>query len=283
MMDQRERAEAFRKRYRTEEELEQEKYRMRQEKLRRKKRQIVIKRALIVSSICIGAALLVLMVKNGTTTAGTNGDDPIVISSQSDDESLSVTEKASESVEESTKEKQLDISHIKYPKWIDQQFLTINEYSRPNIPIEKVNDIAIHYVGNPGTSAQQNRDYFESLATTKATSASAHFIIGLDGEIIQAIPLNEKSYCTNHRNFDTISIEVCHPDAGGKFNEKTYQSLIKLVAWLMEQLDLDADQMIRHYDVTGKICPKYYVDNEDSWLQMKKDVKQYMLDNPSIR
>lgn len=281
-MNQRERAETFRKRYRTEEELEQEKFRMRQERLRRKRRRIVIERALIVSFTCIGAVILVLIVKNATALTGTSGDDSIAITSEAD-VTVSLTEKASESVEESSEAAQLGISHITYPDWIDQQFLTINEYSRPNIPIEKVNDIAIHYVGNPGTSAQQNRDYFESLASTKAASASAHFIVGLDGEIIQAIPLNEKSYCTNHRNFDTISIEVCHPTADGKFNEKTYQSLIKLVAWLMEQLDLDSDHMIRHYDVTGKLCPKYYVEHEDAWLQMKADVKKYMKDNPSIQ
>ena len=33
-----------------------------------------------------------------------------------------------------------------------------------------------------------------------------------------------------------------------------------------------ADQVIRHYDVTGKNCPKYYVENPDAWLQMKADI-----------
>ena len=31
--------------------------------------------------------------------------------------------------------------------------------------------------------------------------------------------------------------------------------------------------MIRHYDVTGKICPKYFVDHEDAWELFKGDVK----------
>ena len=31
--------------------------------------------------------------------------------------------------------------------------------------------------------------------------------------------------------------------------------------------------MIRHYDVTGKICPKYFVEHEDAWEQFKADVK----------
>jgi len=36
--------------------------------------------------------------------------------------------------------------------------------------------------------------------------------------------------------------------------------------------------VIRHYDITGKICPKYFVENEDAWKQFKSDVKA-VLDN----
>ncbi len=77
--------------------------------------------------------------------------------------------------------------------------------------MRRVTDIAIHYVGNPGTSAQANRNYFAQ----PDAQVSAHFLIGLEGEIIQCIPLNEKSSATNDRNRDTISIEVCHPRRHG--------------------------------------------------------------------
>lgn len=111
---------------------------------------------------------------------------------------------------------------------LDVQLLDINEYSRPGIALEKVNGIVIHYTANPGTSAEQNRDYFNGLANSKKTKASSHFVIGLDGEIVQCIPCNEIAYASNDRNSDTISIECCIEDDSGKFNEDTYKSLVEL-------------------------------------------------------
>lgn len=157
---------------------------------------------------------------------------------------------------------------------LDVQLLTINPYSRPGYALDTVNGIVIHYTGNPGSTAQGNRNYFESLKDTHATKASSHFVVGLDGEIIQCIPTAELSYASNSRNKDTISIEVCHPDETGLFSEKTYRSLIHLTAWLCNRCGLEADDVIRHYDVTGKICPKYYVEHEEAWVQLKQDVDQ---------
>ena len=162
---------------------------------------------------------------------------------------------------------------------IDEQLLTINEYSRPGDTLEEVNGIVIHYVGNPGTTAQANRNYFEGLATTHDTSASSHFIVGLEGEIIQCVPLDEISYASNQRNVDTISIETCYTAENGKFSEVTYDSLVHLTAWLMGQFHLEIDQVIRHYDVTGKECPVYYVKNEWAWEQFKEDVVTYIEKN----
>ena len=78
--------------------------------------------------------------------------------------------------------------------------------------------------------------------------------------------------CSNSRNIDTVSIECCHPDETGKFNQKTYQSMVDLCAWLCLKFDLNENDVIRHYDVTGKICPKYFVEHEDAWKQFKGDV-----------
>ena len=139
---------------------------------------------------------------------------------------------------------------------------------------KEVNAIVVHYVGNPGTTAAQNRSYFENLKDTHATSASSHYIIGLEGEIIQCVPLNEISYASNNRNKDTIAIECCHPDETGQFTTATYKSLVKLVAALCRTYDLDPETgIIRHYDVTGKYCPLYYVNHEDEWYGFKLDVK----------
>ena len=94
----------------------------------------------------------------------------------------------------------------------DVQLLTPNPYSRPQRALEEIKGIVIHYTANPGTTAQQNHDYFEGLKDSKLTKASSHFIVGIEGEIIQCIPSSEISYASNDRNKDTISIEVCHQD-----------------------------------------------------------------------
>lgn len=159
---------------------------------------------------------------------------------------------------------------------IEEQFLTKNPYSRSGEALKKVKGIVIHYTANPGTTAKNNRDYFESLKDTKLTKVSSHYVIGIEGEIIQCIPLNEISYASNDRNYDTISIECCHLEEDGKFSKETYNALIHLVAWLCGQYSLDGDDVIRHYDITEKICPKYFVDHEDSWIQFKEDLTSYI-------
>ena len=159
---------------------------------------------------------------------------------------------------------------------LDVQLLTVNEYSRPGIPLEQVNGIVIHYTANPGTSAKDNRDYFEGLKHSHATKVSSHFIIGLAGEIVQCIPCNEWSYASNERNGDTISIECCIPDESGEFTRQTYDSLVELVSWLCFRYSLTEEDLLRHYDITGKNCPKYYVEHEDAWDIFREDVKIYM-------
>lgn len=165
--------------------------------------------------------------------------------------------------------KVLELAATPIPDWIDQQIIDVDGDSRRGVYLEGIENIVIHYVGNPGTTAQQNRDYYAN----PDSDVSSHFVIGLKGEIIQCIPLQEKSSASNHRNKDTISIEVCHPDASGKFTEAAYDSLVKLTAWLCELCGLDSGDVIRHYDITGKQCPLYFVTNEDAWGQFRKDIR----------
>lgn len=155
---------------------------------------------------------------------------------------------------------------------LDVQLLTINEYSRPGIATSGINGIVIHYTANPGSTAQQNRDYFENLKDSHLTKASSNFIVGLEGEIIQCIPTREIAYASNSRNSDTVSIETCHPDETGAFTEATYESLVELTAFLCSKFNLGSESIIRHYDITGKNCPKYFVENEEAWEQFRADV-----------
>lgn len=158
----------------------------------------------------------------------------------------------------------------------DVQLLTPNPYSRPQTALPRVKGLVIHYTANPGTSAQQNHDYFEGLKDSKITKASSHFIIGIEGEIIQCIPSSEIAYASNERNADTMAIECCHLDETGEFTKETYDSLVHLTAWLLGKFDIKVEDVIRHYDVTGKECPRYFVKNQEAWERLLMDVRAYI-------
>lgn len=166
---------------------------------------------------------------------------------------------------------------VEKPEWT-VDYLTPNEYSRPGDAIGEVKNIFVHYTANPGTSAAQNRSYFEQLKDTRERSASAHFIIGYDGEIIQCIPLNEIAYAVKSRNYDSISIECCYTAEDGSFTLQTYDSLVKLLAYLTDVYNLSEEDILRHYDCGGKRCPVYYVENEDAWTALKEAVKEKLVD-----
>lgn len=158
------------------------------------------------------------------------------------------------------------------PDYVTADYIPAVGTARSGRSLEDFSGIVIHYVGNPGTSAAGNRNYFATVGTTVVS----HFVVGLEGEVIQCLPLWERSVASNHRNKDTVSIEVCHPDDSGQFNPVTYDAVVRLTAWLCEVGDLSTQQVIRHYDVSGKECPRYYVRNEAAWEQFLLDVENEM-------
>ena len=162
---------------------------------------------------------------------------------------------------------------VAVPEYVAADFLPVNRWSRPGTELRRINGVVIHYVGNPATTAQANRTYFASLAEGQEdTFASSHFIVGLEGEVLQCVPLTEIAYASMDRNSDTVAIEVCHPDAAGKFSAMTYETVVELTAWLCGTFDLNpAEDVIRHYDVTGKKCPLYYVEHPEAWERFLQD------------
>lgn len=157
---------------------------------------------------------------------------------------------------------------------IQDKLLSINPYSRSGEKQNKIDYLVIHWVGNAGSSANANRNYFESLKNSHKTYASSHYIIGLEGEIIRCIPDDEVAFHSGNysMNRKSIGIEDCHPDWEGKFNDSTYNSLIELCANLCKQYGISINNIIRHYDVTRKCCPKYYVEHDEAWQQLKQDI-----------
>lgn len=171
-----------------------------------------------------------------------------------------------------------DLLKGEFKMTITDDYLPINKYSRPGTKIRPTK-IAVHYVGNAGSSAKANRNYFES----GRVYASSHYIIGLNGEILRLIPENEMSYCTNQANSYTISIECCHPDNTGKFNSKTLNALTELCADICKRRKFNPlTDIIRHYDITKKACPLWWAPNglnknaQGDFESFKRSVKKYM-------
>ncbi|GHV79780.1 amidase [Spirochaetia bacterium] len=162
---------------------------------------------------------------------------------------------------------------------LQEIYLTKNPYSRPDKRLTAVKGIVIHWVANPGSSAMQNRNYFDNLRFQSTTYASAHFLIGLEGEVIQCLLENEVGYhvganrysdlalknLSSYPNNCTLGIELCHPDWTGKFTGETLQSAKELVLELCERYNLSRKDLYRHYDITGKDCPRWFVQNPDKW------------------
>ena len=178
---------------------------------------------------------------------------------------------------------------------IETCFLTKNPFSRPGKPLQNVKGIIMHWVANPGTSAIQNRNYFESLKNQDFTGheiyASAHFIIGIKGETVQCLPPEEMAYHVgakiympeaishfgHYPNNCTIGIELCHPGADGKFTEATLESAIYIADSLCKTFVLDPEKDIwTHHQITGKVCPKWFVDHPGDFERFKWEVGIYM-------
>ena len=147
-----------------------------------------------------------------------------------------------------------DRKRDKYKMKIKDMLIEQNKYSRPQTKIGAIKNIVVHYVGNAGSTAENNARYFNNLKNGPGTYASAHYIIGNDGVVIRCVPENEVAYHASSANNYSIGIEVCHPDNTGKYTDLAYKSLIELLVDLC------------------KMCPKYYVENENAWKKLKQDV-----------
>lgn len=241
-----------------------EQRRLHQQAVRRKR--ILMGAAELLAVVCMGLLVVVMVNRPGTQRIEQPIED--VYQPQEPEVQQNVSEDMIQGISAEI--------YAKHPEWTED-FLTPNEYSRPGDPLTQVNNIFVHYTANPGTSAAQNRSYFEQQKDTHEASVSSHFIIGYNGEILQIVPLDEIAYAVMTRNEDSISIECCYKAENGQFTQETYDSLIKLLSWLTEAYDLDSQDILRHYDCGGKKCPLYYTEHEDAWEQLKRDVEAYTL------
>ncbi|WP_277405510.1 peptidoglycan recognition protein family protein [Lacrimispora xylanisolvens] len=158
----------------------------------------------------------------------------------------------------------------------------LTPYNYGNGELSRIKYIVIHYVGALG-GAEANCKYYAS----QYVGASAHYYAGFGGEIWQSVEdkniawhCGAKKYVhPDCRNSNSIGIELCVRNKGSQsdtsrewyFEDATVQAAIELTRGLMAKYNIPADRVIRHYDVTGKICPNPYVYNhtQHTWEAFK--------------
>lgn len=154
---------------------------------------------------------------------------------------------------------------------ITERIIPKNKYNRPGTRSEP-GRICVHYTGQAGTDADKLALFYKNVAAgmfpDKPNSwTSTQYIIGMNGKIIRIIPDNEIAYAASGKNNGTLHIEVCYSKAGGEFEEASIEALRELVQYLMKKYGIPAEKVLRHYDLTGKYCPWFYVD-ENRWAAL---------------
>lgn len=177
---------------------------------------------------------------------------------------------------------------------ITKRYLTPNNWSRPQDKIRKVKGVTIHWVANPNTTAMQNRNFFESRKYGKKGYGSAHYIIDLDGSVVQCIPNNEIAYHTGSKTYTSeaktrlgsypneylIGIETCHTDWQGHYTDKTYATMVKLTASLLKEYGLTSKDIWTHQEVVGwKDCPRLFYKEPQRYRKFKSDVEAELKGN----
>lgn len=147
----------------------------------------------------------------------------------------------------------------------------------------KIKYIVIHYTANDGDTDEANVKYFK----TANRKASAHYFVD-DDSVTISVPDTYVAWSvggsrySNYKktggakyykiatNTNTLNIEMCDTIRNGKYDisEKTLSNTIELVKTLMKKYNIPLNNIIRHFDVTGKACPAYYV-NENEWKKFK--------------
>lgn len=132
--------------------------------------------------------------------------------------------------------------------------------------------IVIHYTGNDGDKAVNNGNYFRNTVT----GTSAHYFVD-DNEIVRSVPEGHIAFSVEGKNYggrlhgivtnaNSISVELCDTLRNGTIapTKETIENALELVRYLMKSYNIPHENVVRHYDVTKKACPAYWV-NDERW------------------
>ena len=153
---------------------------------------------------------------------------------------------------------------------------------------DKIKYIVIHYTGNDGDHDESNGNYFKN----NVVKASAHYFVD-DDSITISVPELFTAWSVGGTkwkdcaatgggtmygkitNTNSISVEMCDTQRNGTLmaTEKTMANTAELVKELMKKYNVDADHVYRHFDVTGKHCPAYFM-NAYAWAEFKARLKE---------
>ena len=157
--------------------------------------------------------------------------------------------------------------------------------------------IVIHYTANDGDTAAANANYFKN----RIVEASAHYFVD-DKGIYQSVPDNFIAWSVGGdkypsaaqtgggkwygkcKNSNSISVELCDTKRNGKsdFTEATMANAAELVRSLMKKYNVPIENVIRHFDVVGKICPKPFVEDPTAWKKFKEGLVDEVVEKGKI-
>lgn len=157
-------------------------------------------------------------------------------------------------------------------------------------PTKNIKWIVTHWTGNDGDTDEGNANYF----ATGLRYASAHAFVD-DDSVTISVPANyvawsvgvdyqdQKSvyapkgrkYAGKANNDNTYNIELCDTKKDGKhqFSTKTVNNAIDYTKTIMKKYNIDTDHIIRHFDVTGKLCPYPFIIDDDVWKEFKANLE----------
>ena len=132
--------------------------------------------------------------------------------------------------------------------------------------LNSIKYLVVHYTGNDGDTDEANGNYFKN----GVRYTSAHYFVD-DDSVTQSVPDKHVAWhCgastykhAKCRNDNSIGVEICDDVRNGVIypSAKTIENALELVQMLMDKYNIKKANVIRHYDVTGKKCPAYWVDN----------------------
>ena len=160
------------------------------------------------------------------------------------------------------------------------EFLEANPANFERSRSSSIEWIVMHYTAaSRDDKAKNNALYFKN----NVLESSAHYFVD-DDEIYQSVKDEDTAYhCGAHqyvhpicRNNNSIGVEMCGHHKGDEIyaSKETLFNAAKLVSELCNKYKIPLDHVIRHYDVTGKLCPIYWIDNNglDEFRQLVSSI-----------